>query len=127
MIWRTQTVGMAAQPQPKHKTPTATKTKLQFCYETNKRWPGQEKYELQEKNQVKIKREKNTNLKKQKNSHFFGCCSNEYPFCWSCVVLLLLFFISLVFGNVVVKRIFTENKTGEKKNSFETKGKNHSH
>lgn len=39
-------------------------------------------------------------------------------------MLLLLFFISLVFGNVVVKRIFTENKTGErKKNSFETKGK----
>lgn len=108
LIWRTQTVGMAAQPHPKHKTPTATKTKLQFCYETNKRWPGQEKYKLQEKNQVKIKREKNTNLKKQKQKFTFLrvlfqrisillelCCvaSSFFLFLWSLGTLLLKEFL----------------------------------
>lgn len=108
LIWRTQTVGMAAQPHPKHKTPTATKTKLQFCYETNKRWPGQEKYKLQEKNQVKIKREKKYESKEAKtkihissgvvptNIHFVGavlCCFFFFLFLWSLGTLLLKEFL----------------------------------
>lgn len=126
LIWRTQTVGMAAQPHPKHKTPTATKTKLQFCYETNKRWPGQEKYKLQEKNQVKIKREKKYESKEAKTKIHIssGVVPTNIHFVGAVLCCFFFFFISLVFGNVVVKRIFTENKTGErKKNSFETKGK----
>lgn len=125
LIWRTQTVGMAAQRHPKHKTPTATKTKLQFCYETNKRWPGQVKYKLQEKNQVKIKKKKYESKKAKKKFTFLRVLFQRISILLELCCVASSFFLFLwSLGTLLLKEFLLKIKpTKEKKNFFRNEGK----